>query len=829
MKTNSLKICLLFFILLFCVKLNAQRYDSLLKKLSNESPLEKLYLQLDRSVYNAGETIWFKATLFSGNFPSLISKTIYTELTDINGKTLNRIISPVVLSGTAGSIEIPADAGGTVLVRAYTKWMLNFDPDFLFTKTISIIPVQKAGIKTATASTIKTDLIAEAVSPTILKFFPEGGDLVLGVESRIAFKATNGKGMPVNISGEVSDSKGKIITSFTSVHDGMGMFKLLPQSNEQYKAVWKEQSGLIHETILPTAKQNGIVLQADVEEDQIEFTIKRSSILLDYPFVYVVAQMNHQQVYRAKANITKTQTASGIIPVATIPAGIIQITVFSPEEQPLAERIVFANLSDHSFATVLNITVKDTGRRKKNVLQIEVPDSLSCNLSVAVTDADLDPVHQADNIFSHLLLTADIKGYVHEPAYYFSNDTGAVAEHLDLVMMTNGWRRFKWEDLLAGRFPKVNYLPENYISVEGQVHDVNKRSLIGQEINGILETKNKGKQFLNIPVQPDGKFNFSGMVFFDTAKLFYQFNKDKKKTLTSLATFNIKSNLLPTPLQLPASDPLWFAPGEPDTALITNVKVIYQQHLSESELYKYKKLTAVTVITKLKTKQELMDEEYTSGYFSNIPSGFGRNILPEDDPAFLASQNLLSFLQNRVAGLQVNMSVTEDAITWRSFPTALFVNEVPQTSISFDVPGKIIEDAGYMLSLSMSEIAMVKIYEPPFFGAGSASYGGQGGAISVYLKKGRLANEMIKGLEYTLIPGYSPVREFYSPDYSMPDQNTIPDYRSTLYWNPFVITGKNNRSIILSFYNNDITKKMKLIIEGWNENGKLTRVEKIVQ
>ncbi len=665
-------------------------------------------------------------------------------------------------------------------------------------------------------------------SSTVLQFFPEGGDLVQGVKSRVAFKATDRNGIPVTVTGDITDSKGEKIISFNSIHDGMGLFMFQPANGERYKAVWKDQEGGVHETFLPAAKENGIVLETDYLENQIQIKIKRPVEEAAYPFVYVVAQMNQQELYRAKANTGKNAITTAVIPTENFPAGIVQVTVFTPAEKPIAERIVFVNIADHFFLTNLDATLNDAGKRKKNSIRIEVPDTLSCNLSVAITDADLDPSLKVDNIYSHLLLTDDIKGYVHDPAYYFSSDADSVAEHLDLVMMTNGWRRFKWEDLMGGHFPKLQYLPENYISIEGKVEGLGKKMLAGKEINYILETKNKRKEFLNIPVNPDGRFNIAGMIFYDTAKLFYQFNKDKKKTLTSSATFTIKNNLLETPPPLLSYHSLLSALERSDTIVITKIKDLYRQFLSESELYKFKKLKEVTVTTKLKTKQELMDEEYTSGYFSNDPSGNSRMVLPEDDPAFLASADLLSFLQNRFAGLQINMGITENAVTWRGFPTSLFVNEVPQTSISFDNPGKIVEDASYMLSLPMSDIAMVKIFNPPFFGAGSASYGGEGGAISVYLKKARLASQMTRGLDYSLVPGYSPVREFYSPDYSMPDHSNIPDFRSTLYWNPFVITDKNNRSIILSFYNNDITKKIKIIIEGCNENGKLTRVEKIL-
>jgi hypothetical protein len=125
----------------------------------------------------------------------------------------------------------------------------------------------------------------------------------------------------------------------------------------------------------------------------------------------------------------------------------------------------------------------------------------------------------------------------------------------------------------------------------------------------------------------------------------------------------------------------------------------------------------------------------------------------------------------------------------------------------------------------MSDVALVKVFPPPFFGAFG---GGSGGAIAIYLKKGASLNQS-KGLDFATVTGYSPVKEFYSPDYSKSDQPIEPDYRTTLYWNPFVLTDKNHRRILLSFYNNDITKKLKVIIEGCNEDGKLTRVEKIFE
>ena len=805
-----LKLYLLILLLPGYLSLQAQRFDSVLSKLNIEYKQEKLYLHFDRAVYNPGETIWFKAYLFTGNYPSLISKTLYAELLDDNGKVLERKTAPVAMSSAAAAFDLPSNLPNSVVyVRAYTKWMLNFDSSFIYTKAIPILNSKQTANKSISLSQKTNPAVTTQQPIFLLQFFPEGGDLVQQVESRVAFKATNRTGMPINVSGDIIDSKRNKIVSFSSVHDGMGRFILKPNPNEQYKAVWKDLFGAVHETLLPVAKQNGVVLEVNNNSNQIEFKIKRSANgPLPYPFVYVVALMNQQLLYRAKANLGKTISVSGIIPLDSLPAGIVQVTLFTPDEKPIAERITFINQSASSFITDLNAALKDLGKRKKNVIQIDVPDTILTNLSVAVTDADLDPVQQVDNIFSNVLLTSDIKGYVHQPAYYFSSDADSVADHLDLVMMTNGWRRFKWENVLANSWPKILYHPENYLAIEGQVSGLNKTLLANKEVNAVIELKNKKREFMNTPVLANGKFVFPDMLFYDTVRFFYQFNNDKNKSLTSRANFEIKNNLLKGALQLQPDSFLLFSLTKPDTVTLVKNIEIYKEQLSE--LQKVKILKEVVITAKQKSKQEIMDEEYTSGLFSG---GDSRIFLPEDDPAFLSSQSILNYLQGRAAGLQISVSSGTPSITWRGSPTALFMNEISL-------------DAAAIESIPMSDVAMIKIFSPPFFGAFG---GGSGGAIAVYLKKGARGTQMSKGLDYVTIAGYSPVKEFYSPDYSTADQSGNADYRKTLYWNPFVITDKTHRRILLSFFNNDITKKMKVIIEGCNEDGKLTRVEKVLQ
>jgi hypothetical protein len=410
------------------------------------------------------------------------------------------------------------------------------------------------------------------------------------------------------------------------------------------------------------------------------------------------------------------------------------------------------------------------------------------------------------------LLTSEIKGYVHNPGYYFSSDVDSVSKHLDLVMMTNGWRRFKWEEVLAGKFPTIKHAPEDYLTINGKVGGLTRTELVQKEITGILTLSNGSQQLLTMPVGTDGTFSIPGLIFFDTAKIFYQFNNDKNKVLTSKAIIDFKSNFLLAAPVFKSDSAMAGRYIQLDTQALTrnrqmserNIRIIQEQKKIET-------LASVEVVAKQKTKTQKMDEEYASGFFKG---GDGYTFILEDDPAAAGSLSVLNYLQGKVAGLQISGSGSQMTMTWRGGSPSLFLNEMQS-------------DISQVQTMSMTDVAMIKVFRPPFFGAVG---GGSGGAIAVYTKKGQAANDNVKGLDFARVPGYNPPKQFYSPDYSKADQAVVAeDYRTTLYWNPFVMTDKTNRRILFTFYNNDITKKIRVVVEGVNADGKLTRIEKIIE
>lgn len=789
------------FVLVAMVAANSAKAqpDSILRIYSENYPEEKVFLHFDKSSYLPGETIWFKAYIMAGILPSEISKNLYVELADASGNILQHITSPVSIASAKGSFTIPyAYKGSLIHVKAYTSWMLNFDTAFLYHKNITV--VQQA------ANTVKQKPVA------LIDFFPEGGDLINTIPSRVAFKANTPYGNPVNIKGAVYNNANKLVDSFVSKHDGLGSFTITPQKGETYKAVWKDEWGTVHTNTLPAAKEDGATISLEEDANKLNVSIKRSATAPDnFKAMKLVVTMFKQMVYRSNAKLQTSMSVTGVIPLADMPSGVMQVTLFDANWVPVAERIFFVKNQDYELLADARMFKPNFSPKAKNTLEINMPDSLIGNLSVAITDADAN-ASNPDNIISSMLLTNDIKGYVHKPSFYFSNDADSTKKFLDLVMLTHGWRRIKWQEVMQAKLPAIAYPKDStYLSVRGKVFGANASQLREAGfINLIVQPKDTSakKQFLFVPLNPDGSFEQNDFVFYDTVNIFYQFNK--KKDLVNNATVNFNNSLLPTPIKL-MMDSAFRSPFALDTLGLARRRQLMTYQASLDKLLQGTTLEGVTVKSKTKTPKDELEAKYTSGLFK----GDGYQFDMINDPAAQSAIDVLSYLNGRVAGLTINNSGGQSTATWRGSATSIFIDEMPA-------------DPSRLQSLSMADIAYVKVMRPPFFGA---TGGGPGGAIAVYTRKGGdVKSEPGKGLDNKKLAGYTVMKEFYSPNYETnPEKRYDQDVRTTLYWNPYVLTDKKNRTVQLTFFNNDVSKKLRVDIQGMNLEGKLVCIEKIIQ
>lgn len=780
----------------------AQQIDSMMSVYADNFPTEKIHVHFDKTIYNKEETIWYKVYILSGGELSNLSKNIYVEWYDTTGRMLKQTVAPLYQSTAKGAFDIPANyTGNFIHAKVYTRWMLNDDTAFVYQKELTI--------NTSTVATARKPIVYK----TKVETFPEGGFLIQGINTRIAFKATNQFGIPVFIKAVLLNDKNKILDTLKVKHDGMGSFFLTANPQENYKINWTDENGKTGTTAISSIKNEGAALSITTTNEKALVHVERTATIPDnFKRMTLLVHMNQTLLYKINLNATEKINLNAEVPIDELPTGILQFSLFTSDWIPVQERIIFVNNRQHEFNAKLTTPLISLDKRGKNVFEIAVSDTAFTNMSLSVTDATIGAPDD-NTIYSDILLSSEIKGKIYNPGYYLSSDADSVTGHLDLVMLTNGWRRFDWDKIKAGVTPTYQYPVEtDFMRLRGKVFGVKTlSSTTPLMLNLIIVAKDSSKKIIFVPVEKDGSFEQKEIFFYDTSRIFYSFNGNK--SFTDLTQVHFENGLLQqTQKSIQYTDtyrPLKWSDS------VAKAKMNY--FLTQQELLKKQMASAtleeVIVRARVKTKEQIMDERYTGGLFSG---GDAQSFNLIDDVTSLSAPDIMAYLQGRVAGLTISGSGMNTVLSWRGSAPALFLNEL-QTSVDM------------IQTVNVHDVAMIKVFRPPFFGAPG---GGSGGAIAVYTRKGgevKRNDANAKGLENTVLGGYSRFKEFYSPSYEKPAENFETDNRTTLYWNPYIITTKKSPRTRIQFYNNDITKKLQVVLEGVNGDGKMTRVVKLIE
>ncbi len=434
--------------------------------------VEKAYLHCDKPYYAAGEKIWFKAYLVEGlkHKADSLSCVLYVDL--VHNQTGEIAFQgKYKLFGGLGEGNIPLSdtiMSGAYTMRAYTNWMRNFDENFYFKNDIEIINPSVPGL----AYRMPFDFE--------VNFMPEGGDLIGDIQTKVAFKAVDNFGKSTDIQGIVFVENGDTITRFTSERLGMGMFRMRPKAILKYKAkiIANEKVKFFD---LPMVKDTGFVLSIDNLTDPAAVGL---SIRSKLPEKSIGKQMNVSVQSRGQSIFTGRFTASlskTIMPLQRVmlPDGIVQFTIFDEEGNPQSERIIY-----NSSPKLMNIDVKIASEKKprEEIILLEVSDldgkPIDANLSLSITSTDslASASNYSQNIISYLSLSSDLKGKIEEPAYYFDRSNPNSAKHLDLLMMTQDWKRFSWKNVLKDAKIEHKFLPERSTSIQEDLQKTDKLS-----------------------------------------------------------------------------------------------------------------------------------------------------------------------------------------------------------------------------------------------------------------------------------------------------------------------------------------------------------------
>ncbi len=791
------------------VKLHAQVIENTINSYGVNFPQEKIHIHFDKEAYLPGETIWFKAYLFEDDLPSARSTNFYASLYDDNGRLIQQQLCPIYNGVTDGHFQIPDSLQSKQLIcRAYTTWMLNFDTAFLYTKAIRLINNDAKADNSKLTKTVS------------LQFFPEGGDVIEGTKNTIAFKANYNNGLPFDISGVVKKQEtGEEIMPVKSVHDGMGRFDIDIMPKEKFYLEWVDDKGSKQQTYLPNAKAAGVSLKLIQLKNNVIFNLVNK---LPNDSLHVLMYMYQKVFYKTDIAVAAAEPFTGTVPVGTLPAGIMQVTVFDAQWQPVAERVAFINNSKSALNASINNPTISTAKRGKNIIEIEVADTIPSNMSLSITDADMNADAANSTIATDLLLSGDVKGYINNPAYYFTNAADA-KQGLDVVMLTHGWRKYSWDDMRAAKMPAINFAPDNYLSVLGQVSKAAMQKLDTAElVNLIVKTKDSTQNFYFAKPDANGLIKQTGLIFYDTAKVLYSFNKNK--LLNPQMTFGKSNYTHLQPLMINnAANYLM-----PDTAG-------YVRFSQSASLFKYYQTNGVanktgtleTVVVKNSGRSNWkndpvykMEEKYTTGLFKGGSNTEGFDLL--HDEMAEAQTDIFNYIGYKSRLLSVKYSNGGKQLVGpvmgssdKALPL-LFINEN-------------VADPADLERLNIADIAYVKVIYPYF---GNRDEGQIKTAISIYYKKGDdLIDRRPKDtdLQTVKVAGYSPLKEFYAPDYSQSNTGTGTDARTTLLWLPYIVTNAANHKIPVTFYNNDFTKKIRVVLEGVNDEGKLIHLEKVLE
>lgn len=816
----------------------AARIISLVDSFNKRLSPEKLFLHFDKPYYAIGDTIWFKAYLFQAATYawSPLSGLLYVDLINDSSKQIRRMSLPVNFGVSWGQIPLIGDdlpEGGYTL-RAYTRWMENFGEDCFFSRHFMIAPatIQRLAARWPIAATGGSiPAASRRTGGTLssghhrkidLQFMPEGGWLVAGIPSRIGFKALGEDGLGIDVQGTVVDKDDKVIASFQSLHKGMGVFDLLPVSGDNYSAVILLADGSTARYPLPSIKKSGVVLRVDnrPREDSIRFTILPSADLMNNEAYHLVALSRGVACYGANFRLNKKEI-TGIVAKNAFPSGIAHFTLFNESDDPVSERITFI---DHQDKLQIDVkTDKSSYTTRDSIpLHIQVVNDqgtpVGGSFSLAVTDdaqVRIDSLRM-ENIVTRVLLTADLKGYVETPGWYFS-PSGLQYEALDALLLTQGWTGYDWQHIVKQASPPL-FAAEPGMMVTGKVTDLMNRPVKGSNV--VLMATGKTRFSMDTITGTDGRFVFSSFPPVDTVAFIVQARTAKGKSFGLGVSIDENKSPALSSSGNQLADP-WY--GGNDSAVLQYVRN-NEVMLRERGPYG----GGANVLAPVVVRGQL---GIKGSHNLNGP-GQADQVVDEAMIEKAGKMNLKQLLLQTVKGfrtiyspngteqykvLQYTTRIIVDGVNLSRFgperETLEFLNAEDITGIEVMYNAR--HSASYKSTFLSSRQQMDLNKEYAFIEITTRSGSG------IFMKR-------MPGLTTSKPLPVSWPREFYRPRYPVRNEKgEEPDLRSTIHWSPNILTDHQGRAET-SFFSAGTPSTYTIIIQGSDMDGNIgVRVSKI--
>ena len=835
-------------LILFTLPIHAQseetaRILSYLQKAMNFNkvvPQEKVYLHFDNMGYFENETLWFKAyvTRTDNGRLSDLSKVLYVELLNPTGDVLQTLKYPIDSLGMShGEMKLDTIMGaGLYEVRAYTRYMTNWGTNAVFSRVIPVwkkpkqegdysdltitpipyherVPNRRDPLDTlyvqAVAEEIYTDRLAKTIS---VQFYPEGGDMIVGKKCRVAMLAVDDNGNPYEGEGFVMNKKGDVLVNVQTDTLGRGSFEIVPDTGKltfQMRNLEKREKKQVQFFTLPPAKQDGCVLSVDAVSEQMLATLQCTRGVCGNLLGYVL--MHNGNIIRCD-----TMKAAPLIEIEldrkAMPEGVNQMTVFDSWGRIMAERQFFIcpkpDKADSIQVSTLTQKLKPCGK-----VEMELRTRPHANLSFSAIDAQTMTNGKQGNMKTWMLLSSEVKGYIHNVDYYFEADDKKHRQDADMLMLTQGWRRYDWR-LMSERYTFRKAQPiEDQFYLNGQLKVYRKHNPVsnvrmyvslynqqGQSLIGNGTTDAEGNYAFKMPFM-DGEWK---MNIYTTREIKKQDKiKEKRKTYY----VGIDRQFSPNPRYLTPLETTILHPLAPNAFVKKPLEELDEEDEFIPITQKDHVLQNVTVKAKRKRyftnddwrwKNEAYGKQYATIYY-NADRELD-NILDRGEPV----PRTVDFIRDKLNADLDKYGYDEYNIRGRN--------------IAFVVDNN--EGGGYSEWLNYVKSIYIVFNErmSPTLGKWEIIDSPEHNII-VYLYTHRLfSSESQKGLRHTYFQGFNKASTFKTEDY-----NVIPpmaDFRRTIWWQPDITTDEQGKAKV-EFFNNSTCEEMYISVEGMTEDGKV--------
>lgn len=848
-------------------------------------PQEKVYLHLDNTGYFENETVWFKAYLVrtDRSSPSDLSKVLYVELLNMSGDVIKTTKWPVdSLGQSRGDLKLDSLLGsGFYEIRAYTRYMTSWGPLACYSRVIPVFkkpseegnysdlsirprlykhrdPNNRDRSDSLHAKAMDEGLSSSEMLKTIsVQFFPEGGKLVEGKKSRVALMAADDNGYPYQSEGFVVNGNGDVLALVNTDSLGRGVFEVTPDGSPLSMQMRNRKSGesrSVQIFPLPPAEKEGCVLTLDAVSDDMLVSVQCSDSLVGSPLGCVLMH---------EGNILYCDTMEAL-PLVEIELdrsrqhpGVSQFTVFDSLGRILAERRFFICPRSSSDDRVL-VSSAATRLRPCGKVILDVQSLPNSTISLSAIDAGSMTNGKQGNIRTWLLLSSDVRGYISNVDYYFESDDKAHRESADLLMLTQAWRRYDWEEMAGVKpmanpqpvedkfyvFGKLNvyrkHNPASHVAMEAFLYNESGESLVGSTVTDSL-----GRYAFEMPFV-DGEWKMQIYTRLNDKRKTYYVGIDRQISplpqYVSRSATSILHPLAPNLFVLHAdvgesgAEEEEFIPITKKNHVLKNVTVKARRRYFTNDDWKYKNESwgrehATLYYDIDREREDILDR--------GLPTPTIFEFLFMRNSMFQASSRSVLSSRQETEGKNVELHANEHfsyggrPIKWivdngdtqcvldTSLSTLSKMGKVLCTQINYaemvsdEIPAGVTSNSGTLLysffPIWMEEIK--SLYVVPY----SPKEVHQAVRVYLYTHK-RFTTESQKGLRRTYFQGFNKPSAFQMEDYSVVPP--MADYRRTIYWAPDVRTDASGKAKV-EFYNNSTCREMYISAEGMSDDGKI--------